>query len=393
MSVPVPSKSESPVALDRRPIDPPPVIQLILHDPVHPLSHQYTISPAFFMQVQLLDENGKSVIRQLRGHKASAMAGSMVSPLHPLRDMTSVQGAYFVFSDLSVRMEGSFRLRFDLFEITGEQVHSRASAMSDVFHVYSPKRFPGMMGLRIRIRTEAGTKKRGRKATRAAPSKRARLSEDDDAPLTTLQLHNASEPPRFQFPAAVSNTSSASTLAPGLPAIRGFNNSSLLGFASDPFSAYQENKENIPLGSQSADQFDRIFQPNSTLDLDDIAAVALLDSLSGGSHRALPATSSTAPSLLGPNSDSHGYCGISFSTAPPVAPPKPALRFSSLPRKQPDTLGLAPNINISMGLPFSNYRLSAVRSPEFANSSQDTTIGDSLLFGESSRFHPTLLYN
>ncbi|KAJ2364528.1 hypothetical protein H4S01_003737, partial [Coemansia sp. RSA 2610] len=73
------------------------------------------------------------------------MAGSMVSPLHPLRDMTSVQGAYFVFSDLSVRMEGSFRLRFDLFEITGEQVHSRASAMSDVFHVYSPKRFPGMM--------------------------------------------------------------------------------------------------------------------------------------------------------------------------------------------------------------------------------------------------------
>ncbi|KAJ2303183.1 hypothetical protein IWW54_005808, partial [Coemansia sp. RSA 2705] len=214
------------------------------------------------------------------------MAGSMVSPLHPLRDMTSVQGAYFVFSDLSVRMEGSFRLRFDLFEITG-----RASAMSDVFHVYSPKRFPGMMGLRIRIRTEAGTKKRGRKATRAAPSKRARLSEDDDAPLTTLQLHNASEPPRFQFPAAVSNTSSASTLAPGLPAIRGFNNSSLLGFASDPFSAYQENKENIPLGSQSADQFDRIFQPNSTLDLDDIAAVALLDSLSGGSHQALPATS------------------------------------------------------------------------------------------------------
>ncbi|KAJ2314521.1 hypothetical protein IWW51_005968, partial [Coemansia sp. RSA 2702] len=201
---------------------------LILHDPVHPLSHQYTISPAFFMQVQLLDENGKNVIRQLRGHKASAMAGSMVSPLHPLRDMTSVQGAYFVFSDLSVRMEGSFRLRFDLFEITGY---------------------------------------------------RARLSEDDDAPLTTLQLHNASEPPRFQFPAAVSNTSSASTLAPGLPAIRGFNNSSLLGFASDPFSAYQENKENIPLGSQSADQFDRIFQPNSTLDLDDIAAVALLDSL------------------------------------------------------------------------------------------------------------------
>ncbi|KAJ1781604.1 hypothetical protein LPJ62_005766, partial [Coemansia sp. RSA 2167] len=53
------------------------------------------------------------------GHKATAMAGSMVSPLHPLRDTSSVHGAYFVFSDLSVRMEGSFRLRFDLFEIAG----------------------------------------------------------------------------------------------------------------------------------------------------------------------------------------------------------------------------------------------------------------------------------
>ncbi|ORX67176.1 hypothetical protein DL89DRAFT_206438, partial [Linderina pennispora] len=109
---------------------------------------------------------GEQVIRQIKGHKADAMAGSMVSPLHTLRDESMAQGAYFVFSDLSVRMEGSFRLRFDLFELDDCMVHSRASATSDVFSVYSPKRFPGMMestrlsklfadqGLRIRIRTE-----------------------------------------------------------------------------------------------------------------------------------------------------------------------------------------------------------------------------------------------
>ncbi|KAI9471583.1 velvet factor, partial [Coemansia mojavensis] len=118
------------------------------------------------MQVQLLDAKGEATIKQIKGHKAAAMAGSMVSPLHSLRDMSSVHGAYFVFSDLSVRMEGTFCLRFDLFEMVGEQIFNRASIVSNVFCVYSPKRFPGMMestqlsrlfaeqGLRIRIRTE-----------------------------------------------------------------------------------------------------------------------------------------------------------------------------------------------------------------------------------------------
>ncbi|KAJ2374680.1 hypothetical protein IW150_002967, partial [Coemansia sp. RSA 2607] len=103
------------------------------------------------------------------------MAGPMVCPLHTLRDETSKQGAYFVFSDLSVRLEGTFRLRFDLFEITDDMVQRRASVVSGAFSVYSPKRFPGMMsstklsklfaeqGLRIRIRSEEATKKRNKK--------------------------------------------------------------------------------------------------------------------------------------------------------------------------------------------------------------------------------------
>ncbi|PIA14014.1 hypothetical protein COEREDRAFT_23566, partial [Coemansia reversa NRRL 1564] len=175
--------------IDRRPIDPPPVIQLIVCDPLNPQSRQYTVSPAFFMQVVLLDAEGKQTLHHIKESKVSAMAGTMVSPLHTLRDMADTQGAYFVFSDLSVRMEGSFRLRFDLFEIKGATVYNRASVTSENFFVYSPKRFPGMMestqlsrlfaeqGLRIRIRTEAGTKKRGKKAVQTdTPSKRARVT-------------------------------------------------------------------------------------------------------------------------------------------------------------------------------------------------------------------------
>ncbi|KAJ1964710.1 hypothetical protein GGI12_001251 [Dipsacomyces acuminosporus] len=137
--------------LDRRPIDPPPIIQLMVHDPLDPFSHSFTVNPAFFMHVVLMNEDGESTLRCIKDRKTTAMAGSMVSPLHTLRDMSASQGAYFVFSDLSVRMEGSFRLRFDLFETDSDRVHHRASAMSDVFTVFSPKRFPGMMGKICRL--------------------------------------------------------------------------------------------------------------------------------------------------------------------------------------------------------------------------------------------------
>ncbi|KAJ1901091.1 hypothetical protein LPJ81_003820 [Coemansia sp. IMI 209127] len=105
--------------IDRRPIDPPPIIQLVVHDPLDPFLQSYTTSPAFIMQAVLMDESGKTTLRHIKGHRAMAMSGSMVSPLHTLRDTSMAQGAYFVFSDLSVRMEGSFRLRFELFETSG----------------------------------------------------------------------------------------------------------------------------------------------------------------------------------------------------------------------------------------------------------------------------------
>ncbi|KAJ2477101.1 hypothetical protein IWW47_006240, partial [Coemansia sp. RSA 2052] len=104
---------------DRRPIDPPPIIQLIKHDSMDPFSSAYTVSPAFIMQVMLMDEAGETPLRYIKGHQVAAMAGALVSPLHTLRDTTGTQGAFFVFSDISVRMEGSFRLRFELYEMEG----------------------------------------------------------------------------------------------------------------------------------------------------------------------------------------------------------------------------------------------------------------------------------
>jgi Velvet factor len=62
---------------------------------------------------------------------SNSLAGTSVSSLYRLKDQdntgTSIfcyntkrlDGGFFVFGDLSVRMEGQFRLRFYLFEVRG----------------------------------------------------------------------------------------------------------------------------------------------------------------------------------------------------------------------------------------------------------------------------------
>ncbi|KAJ2285984.1 hypothetical protein IW139_006123, partial [Coemansia sp. RSA 353] len=149
-------------------------------------------------------------------------------------------------------------------------------------------------GLRIRIRTEAGTKKRGKKAAKATPSKRARLSDDDDAPLNMLQLSNMENNGYFRYPAITASSNlPVTSVAQELPTTRGCGNSGMLMFSNNPFSVYHENKENIPVTSNHPNQIgimvrsdlssQLLDKPQSTkLDMDDIAAVALLDSLSNG---------------------------------------------------------------------------------------------------------------
>ncbi|KAJ2144035.1 hypothetical protein IW142_003385 [Coemansia sp. RSA 564] len=257
-------------------------------------------------------------------------------------------------------------------------------------------------GLRIRIRTEAGTKKRGKKAAKATPSKRARLSDDDDAPLNMLQLSNMENNGYFRYPTitACSNLP-VTSVARELPTTRGCGNPGMLMFSNDPFSVYHENKENIPVTSNHPNQIgimvrsdlssQLLDKPQSTkLDMDDIAAVALLDSLSNGVNRPLSTSSSTMSRLLDHSSTHPNYSSIAFSTTPTLASVKPVYRFSSHPTKYPDTLGLMPNVGTHISMPFSNYRLSAVRSPEFSETLQDPATSQSMLFGETSRYHPAL---
>jgi hypothetical protein len=53
--------------------------------------------------------------------KTSSTVGTLVSSLHYLEDIESdtEKTAFFVFPDISVRMEGAFRFKMTLYEIVG----------------------------------------------------------------------------------------------------------------------------------------------------------------------------------------------------------------------------------------------------------------------------------
>ena len=76
----------------------------------------------FNVRASFLAHNVISAL-QLRhqGGKTRCTAGSVVSSLYHLKDSENrgEDAAFFVFPDLSVRMEGSYRLKLSLFEVVG----------------------------------------------------------------------------------------------------------------------------------------------------------------------------------------------------------------------------------------------------------------------------------
>ncbi|KAL9541144.1 hypothetical protein PS6_010441 [Mucor atramentarius] len=146
--------------VDRRPLDPPPIVQL--HQSNNMNFNDYQNSANFFLHTTLANANDNSDIHYVNGVRTTA--GSVVQSLHKLKDTNNTEGAFFVFADISIRIEGVFKLKFTLFQIKGIQVERICSIFSDPFRVYSPKTFPEStdltrsfsdQGVRIRIRKEA----------------------------------------------------------------------------------------------------------------------------------------------------------------------------------------------------------------------------------------------
>ncbi|RDW81112.1 protein vosA [Aspergillus mulundensis] len=100
---------------------------------------------------------------------STAMTGTLVSSLHRLKDVDNTDGGFFVWGDLSIKIEGEFRLKFSLFEMRKTDVVFLKSIISERFTVSPPKSFPGMaestflsrsfadQGVKLRIRKEPRT--------------------------------------------------------------------------------------------------------------------------------------------------------------------------------------------------------------------------------------------
>ncbi|KAM0242440.1 hypothetical protein ACHAPO_000859 [Fusarium lateritium] len=179
---------------DRRPVDPPPVVELrIVEGPTLEEGKDVTFdyNANFFLYASL--EHARTIaagrVSNPAANNPPILTGVPASGMAYL-DRPSEAG-YFIFPDLSVRHEGLYRLTFSLFETTKEEqdfdmqpadgdlppgVDFRMEIKTNPFAVYSAKKFPGLMestqlsktvadqGCRVRIRRDVRMRKRDTKA-------------------------------------------------------------------------------------------------------------------------------------------------------------------------------------------------------------------------------------
>ncbi|CAO3574935.1 unnamed protein product [Mortierella alpina] len=118
-----------------------------------------------------------------------ALAGTVVSSLHRLKDIDNSNGGFFVFGDMSVRMEGRFRLRFTLFELLEGRVFHVMSTISNTLTVHSSKTFPGMSESTFLSRSFAdqGVRIRIRKGHHVKPKMAPMMYTSKNGPTTAFQ--------------------------------------------------------------------------------------------------------------------------------------------------------------------------------------------------------------
>ncbi|KAL0564460.1 velum formation-related protein, partial [Marasmius crinis-equi] len=137
-------------------------------------SSTYLQNPYYFMFASLAKPDDDVELHWLKDGRTRCTTGSVVSSLYHLKDpqRNNEDAGFFVFPDLSVRTEGSYRLKLSLFEVVGNTVRHCKSIFSAPFYVYTAKKFPGMeestplscsladQGIKIRIRKDIRVRKR-----------------------------------------------------------------------------------------------------------------------------------------------------------------------------------------------------------------------------------------
>lgn len=204
---------------DRRPVDPPPIVELRIFDGEEHKDNDITfaMNANYFLFATL--EQARPIAQ---GRVPNDPARLTVLTGTPVAGMVYLdrpdQAGYFIFPDLSVRHEGKYRLGFSLYEelkdpkdadqldeaaaaaaAQGEaQITHRLEVKSQPFTVYSAKKFPGLasstqlsrtvadQGCRVRIRREVRMRRREKGKDYDGYSDRGRHSATPDVYQTHL---------------------------------------------------------------------------------------------------------------------------------------------------------------------------------------------------------------
>ncbi|KAI5465727.1 velvet factor, partial [Mariannaea sp. PMI_226] len=139
---------------DRRVIDPPPIVQLLVESPnlsEDEIKKRLRYSH-YVMSCSIYHESGTRDAAYMpeEYRQQRRLMGSLVGAPFVGKDEFGEEGCFFCFPDLSCRTPGAFRLKFSLVMI--DPVRAKdvrhfpvlVEIMTDVFHVYSAKDFPGM---------------------------------------------------------------------------------------------------------------------------------------------------------------------------------------------------------------------------------------------------------
>ncbi|CAN8103376.1 unnamed protein product [Discula destructiva] len=224
---------------DRRPVDPPPVVQMKVFQGPHRENAEditFGYNADFFLYASLHHDTDPHT-RPTAQNGPPVLTGLPVSSMI-LLDRPEEAG-YFIFSDLSVRHEGQYYLTFALMEevkddrdkdddeamsgtdeITGGELGSgrhfqfRTQVKTDVFDVYSAKKFPGLQestalsrtvaeqGCRVRIRRDVRMRRRekgGKKDIASREDEYAQRAKADAAAAAAHRGRSSSNDANGQY--------------------------------------------------------------------------------------------------------------------------------------------------------------------------------------------------
>ncbi|KAH4710700.1 hypothetical protein HBI31_129220 [Parastagonospora nodorum] len=231
---------------DRRPVDPPPIVELRVFENDNEITFAYNAN--FFLHASL--ENARTIApgRPSTTPSFPVLTGTPVAGMAYLDRPTPA--GYFIFPDLSVRHEGKYRLSFALFENLSEVkdldpddpdvifdgnhfVTHRAEVKSAPFTVFSAKKFPGLsestalsrmvaeQGCRVRIRRDVRMRRRENKGSKDWDDYEG--EEGYDRARRTATPDNYSQPPNIPLnpdrPRSISNASAHSLAPPRRPSM------------------------------------------------------------------------------------------------------------------------------------------------------------------------------